>query len=684
MEYKIYYLTSALLSLLTATVVASLLFVLSKRRKALKPYFVLMSAVLVWAFGLYMLMISANEDMALFWSRLLHIGVVIAPIAYFYYVIKMLNIKRQKNPFFLFGVFSAIVFIFFIFTEYLLPSIRHVFSLHYYRAGVLYPLLMSYFLFYPIYSAYLIYKNYDKVNEVKKNRLLRVVVAGFFGFLGGALTVMPAYGITPFGFGPLAFYLVTCGNLFVIVSVYFGRLITATLVKKKTLLYSLIYGLSVGLFVFSVFLAQALLSSHIYLNRWIIPLVALLLITIFLRPFETMLLKLTDKVFYQRNYDYILTLKNAAKGMALIINTKKLLNIIVRIVSSHMRVSGCAIYLCNESKNSFVKEFSRGFKNFKMPHDISADSTLITWLREKEQPLNYDNIVACVEGEMLFQNRMILKRRLEQIRNAMKRMNARILIPSFLRGEMIGVLVLGSKFSGDSYSLDDTSLLTTLSNNAALAFENARMYEELNKKILHLRYLYQQEKSLFFDTASAFSYAIDTKDSYTHAHALKVAGYTAAISRELPVLMPDVLFSHEFFSMLHIAALLHDVGKIGVSDKILKKRGRLTKAEEKDLEKHTILGEQILRPISEIKEVFTLIRHHHENFDGSGYPDRLKGDKIPLISRIIAVANTYDILTSKRPYKRSVKKETALKRIAKAAGRELDPVVVDAFLKAMG
>lgn len=465
---------------------------------------------------------------------------------------------------------------------------------------------------------------------------------------------------------------------------YFRYLILLRgVISKKTSLYSLIYGLAIGLFVILIFFIQSVLSKNMYLNRWIMPLTAMSCIAVFLMPFEAALLRLTDKVFYQRNYDYILTLKNAAKGMALITNTKKLLNIIVRIVSSHMRASGCAIYIRDESKKSFMKDVSRGFKNAQMPSEISFDSSIITLLREERQPLNYDSIAAWIEGRIFFQNRMVLKRKFEQIRGAMRRMNARLLIPSFLRDEMIGVMVLGNKFSGDSYSLDDISLLTALSNNAALAFENARMYEELNKKILHLKRLYQEEKSLFFDTASAFSYAIDTKDGYTHAHALKVAGYTAAISRELSAFMPNVTFDHEFFSMLHIASLLHDVGKIGVSDKILKKRGHLTDAEERELKKHAIFGEKILTPISEIKEVLILIRHHHENFDGTGYPDGLKGDKIPLISRIIAVANTYDILISKKQYKQVVKKDVVLEKISKSAGKELDPLIVEAFLKVM-
>jgi len=129
------------------------------------------------------------------------------------------------------------------------------------------------------------------------------------------------------------------------------------------------------------------------------------------------------------------------------------------------------------------------------------------------------------------------------------------------------------------------------------------------------------------------------------------------------------------------AALLHDVGKIGVSDKILMKKGKLTKKEQEKLREHAIIGQNILSPIKEIEGVFDIIRHHHENFDGTGYPDGLKGNEIPMISRIIAVSNTYDTMTSDRPHRKAMSKELALKEIEEQKGAQFDPVVTDAFIK---
>jgi len=266
---------------------------------------------------------------------------------------------------------------------------------------------------------------------------------------------------------------------------------------------------------------------------------------------------------------------------------------------------------------------------------------------------------------------------------AMTKLGGSLCVPSFLRGEMIGFLVLGEKLSGDRYTTDDMSLLSTLSNNTAIALENARMYEELNERIAKLKRLYKEEHLLFLDAASAFSYAIDTKDNYSHTHSLKVADYCYATTKELEKLLPYVNFNEDFYDTLRIASLLHDVGKIGISDRILKKKGKLTGKEVEELRKHTEIGEMILNPIREIKDAFKLIRHHHENFDGTGYPDGLKGNDIPLVSRIIGVANAYDTMTSDRPHRKAVKKKVAIAELEEKTGLQFDPVVVEAFVKAL-
>ena len=134
-------------------------------------------------------------------------------------------------------------------------------------------------------------------------------------------------------------------------------------------------------------------------------------------------------------------------------------------------------------------------------------------------------------------------------------------------------------------------------------------------------------------------------------------------------------FDNKFLENLHIAGLLHDIGKIGVPESILNKQGPLTPDERKKIEEHPLLGVTILQPIRELEESIAGVKYHHEKFDGSGYPEGLKGNKIPLIATIIAGADTYDAMITDRPYRKGLTKEAAIKEIMRVSGTQLVPQI---------
>ena len=146
--------------------------------------------------------------------------------------------------------------------------------------------------------------------------------------------------------------------------------------------------------------------------------------------------------------------------------------------------------------------------------------------------------------------------------------------------------------------------------------------------------------------------------------------------------MPEIGRYRNFRETLQIAALLHDVGKIGIQDHILNKNAKLTPEEFEEVKKHSVIGATILHPIKELGDVVREVRHHQECYDGSGYPDGLKGANIPFIARIIAVADAFDAMTSNRPYRRRKEIEPAIQELKRASGTQFDPVIVSAFLLA--
>jgi putative nucleotidyltransferase with HDIG domain len=183
-----------------------------------------------------------------------------------------------------------------------------------------------------------------------------------------------------------------------------------------------------------------------------------------------------------------------------------------------------------------------------------------------------------------------------------------------------------------------------------------------------------QLNRLLLSTVETLATAIDAKDEVTHDHIRRVQQGTLGLARELGLTDPDTLKG------LEAAALLHDTGKIAVPEHILNKPGRLTPAEFEKMKRHAPIGAQILSSIEFPYPVVPIVRHHHENWDGTGYPDGLKGADIPFGARILSVVDCFDALTSDRPYRSRMTEQDALKIIVDRRGKMYDPVVVDAFL----
>ena len=185
----------------------------------------------------------------------------------------------------------------------------------------------------------------------------------------------------------------------------------------------------------------------------------------------------------------------------------------------------------------------------------------------------------------------------------------------------------------------------------------------------------QANRDLFIGSMRAFVAAIDAKDPYTRGHSERVAAHSRTIANHLGL---DSDTQHRVW----VGALLHDVGKIGIEDRILKKSGVLTEDEYEQMKLHPVIGAEIMSRIKQLSEMIPAIRWHHEAWNGAGYPDGLLADKIPLMARIVAVADTFDAITTNRPYQRAYEDEFALKRITELAGQRFDAKVVSAFLQA--
>lgn len=387
--------------------------------------------------------------------------------------------------------------------------------------------------------------------------------------------------------------------------------------------------------------------------------------------------------------DYQVFLENASRLMIRFRKPERLIKVIVSVIDEQLKLSHTAILLYKENKNAFILIDSKGEGGAKIPVGfirMGFDNPLVKIFNERKNYLIAEN-GALIYGHLadLLKNKESMaknKELAELIELTLRQMDllkAEICIPSYYKKSLIGILVLGEKISKEKFTRQEMSFFMTLANDAAMALANAQLIESLQERIEEIKDLYYREHRVFLHTAIALATAIDARDPYTHGHTERVTRYCLEVADELKDI-PEARAYNNFKETLHISALLHDVGKIGIPDSILNKKSELTKEEFEKVKEHPMIGATILSPIRELNNVAMEIKYHQERFDGKGYPDKLKAGEIPLIARIISVCDTYDAVTTDRPYRKRKSSDTAVKIIQKGAGTQFDPVVVSAFL----
>jgi len=232
--------------------------------------------------------------------------------------------------------------------------------------------------------------------------------------------------------------------------------------------------------------------------------------------------------------------------------------------------------------------------------------------------------------------------------------------PLIVKDEVFGTITVVNKSDGSTYSNEDLGLLSTIAAQASIAIKNAMLYDEQQKTYLN--------------TIHALVSAIEASDSYTRGHSERVTRYSVSIAKKIGL-------SPERLKIMERAAILHDIGKIGINLTLLHKVGKLTPEDIEELQQHPNIGLKILEPIEFLIDVRLCIAQHHERFDGKGYPNRVSGDQLLLESRILAVANSFDAMTSDRPYRKALPLDVAVKELVDNCSTQFDPEIVPVFVE---
>ena len=272
------------------------------------------------------------------------------------------------------------------------------------------------------------------------------------------------------------------------------------------------------------------------------------------------------------------------------------------------------------------------------------DTSVSTWVINNRQPL----LIADINQTPQF----------DRFSNLGYERKTLICTPLIVKDEIIGTISVVNKTDNSQFSSDELEMLTTIAAQAAIAIKNATLYEE--------------QQQTYLNTIQALVSAIEASDSYTKGHSERVTRYCIEIGHRLN--LPG-----DRLQILERAAILHDIGKIGIDLSLLHKHGKLSSQDIYELQQHPSIGMKILEPIEFLQDVRTCIGQHHECYDGSGYPHRIKHTAQLIEARILSVADAFDAMTSDRPYRKALAVDDAIAELIENAGTQFDPAVVEVF-----
>jgi HD-GYP domain-containing protein (c-di-GMP phosphodiesterase class II) len=373
----------------------------------------------------------------------------------------------------------------------------------------------------------------------------------------------------------------------------------------------------------------------------------------------------------------------------------QLSRLIAQYIHNQFKIDHIGILLKDTHKNCYTFRVSQGSE--KIPVGLvkmDASSTFVKWFtydgihrREGAQILTFHKLRIWLENPKWMNENPERAELVKGLSREMHRFHASVIAPSFYKNELMAILLLGAKNSHTAYVMEDLSLLSTLCNDVAMTVHNAWLFSNLNEtnkklknRIHEVEILRSQEHMNMRQVVHSLAEAVCAKDQYTGGHINDVARIGMLLGERVFEAKGIELTAHRRDLLLTVLRL-HDLGKVGTPDSILKKQSKLTPDEWTIMRNHANIGAQILSPLDYFRESAHAIQHHHENWDGSGYPHGLKGEEIPLEARIVSIVDAYHAMTSNRSYHKGISDEKAIEHIREAAGDQFDPFIADIFIK---
>lgn len=324
-----------------------------------------------------------------------------------------------------------------------------------------------------------------------------------------------------------------------------------------------------------------------------------------------------------------------------------ILNDVVNTLVESIGLRVCSIFIHNPDQNVLMLKAAYGIRHELINKmKVNPSEEISGYVFEKEQAILVNNSpedFGTLTEELKIYDSSIIS------------------VPIKIKEKVAGVINVSGRISGEKFSLEDFDLVKEVATLIGIGLDSARLYKSL--------------QDLYLRVVTSLVSAIDAKDSYTRSHSENVAKIGEKIARKLKLSESDVRY-------IKLAGQLHDIGKIGIKDAILTKPDPLSDEEWNEMRTHSDKAVEILGPLRFLKDVVLIVKHNHERYDGKGYPDGLKGEQIELGSRIIALADAYDTMISKRPYRGSIfSSDKIIEEFNRCRGAQFDPNIVDVFIE---
>lgn len=603
----------------------------------------------IWSLGFAVLYSIADAKSAMFWIRFYELGLVFIPSIFFHFVITFVPQERiswQKYVAYI-GYALSVLFSLLIWTPYFATGVTKFSWGFYPTVGVASRAFNIMFVGYVSLGLIELVRYMRASTGRTRNQVKYLLGATTIGFGLGVTNFLPLYGfakVYPLGhFGaPIAIVILSY-------AIIKHQLLDIDFVVRRSVIYSALTAVLATAYVTLVFGLGVLFKDLTGLKSLLPVIVFAIIVALTFEPLHRSIQIIVDRVFFRKSYEYRSVINDVRDQLRETVSPSVVTTYLLKKMVDTLQVSHGWLLVYNRRLEIFqIASSVNPLDDIPFSLNLDSSSRLVEFVKSQTGPV-------VVEGG---EGRLLRRDSDREERDKLAGMGVELVAPLRGRNMLVGILVLGDRMSGEYYRGEDLELIASLCDDAAISMENVSLYDEL--------------QTSYLNTVKSLVTALEAKDTYTRGHSERVAKYAKEIAIEIGLTDKEC-------QLLYEVSLLHDVGKIGISDRILNKPHKLTEPEYAQVQTHAVTGEKILSAVESLKDGLSAVRHHHERLNGDGYPDGLSESNIPLPARILAVADAYDAMTTKRPYRNAMSEKEATEELKRHSFQQFDPKIVRAF-----